>query len=161
MRYIANADAAEGCIFCAFPEDDKDTENLIVHRGKTAFIILNAYPYSNGHLMVSPYQHTSKLDDLADEELLEIMALTRLGVNVLKKAFRPDGFNVGMNMGRVAGAGIADHVHTHIVPRWNGDTNYMTVVGETRVLPEDLSQTAEKLRPIFARLAEPTSEARS
>ena len=152
MRYIANADAAEGCIFCTFPQEQNDAENLIVLRGEKAFIIMNAYPYSNGHLMVSPYQHTSSLDDLSDEELLELMALTRKGINILKSAFRPDGFNVGMNMGRVAGAGIADHVHIHIVPRWSGDTNFMPVLADVRVIPESLSVVYQQLQAAIGSL---------
>ena len=138
MQYIKRADAAEGCIFCAFPAEQKDKENLIILRGEFSFVILNAYPYSNGHLMISPYRHTADLDQLEDAELLEMMTLTRRAVNLLKEAFHPDGFNIGINMGRVAGAGIADHVHIHVVPRWNGDTNFMPVLGDVRVIPESL-----------------------
>jgi ATP adenylyltransferase len=145
MRYIENADKIEGCIFCVKPEEDKDAENLIVQRGEQAFIMMNAFPYSNGHLMVSPFQHTAMLDDLSDAEMLELMDLTRRGINLLKEAFKPDGFNVGINMGRVAGAGIADHVHVHIVPRWNGDTNFMTVLGDVRVIPESLQVVYQRL----------------
>ena len=146
MRYIENADNSEGCIFCEFPAAENDVENLILLRGEHAFIILNAFPYSNGHLMVTPYRHTASLDDLDDAEMLETMTLTRQGVNLLKTAFRPDGFNIGINMGRVAGAGIADHVHVHIVPRWNGDTNFMPVLGDVRVIPESLQVVYERLK---------------
>ena len=138
MRYIENADNAEGCIFCTKPAEKRDAENLIVLRGEHAFVMMNAFPYSNGHLMVSPLKHTATLDDLTDEEMLDLMDLTRKGVNLLKKAFKPDGFNIGINLGRIAGAGIADHVHIHVVPRWNGDTNFMTVLGDVRVIPESL-----------------------
>lgn len=146
MRYIASADEADGCIFCKFPAQTADEENLILLRSEHAFIILNAFPYSNGHLMVSPFQHTASLDDLTDEELLDLMALTRRGVNLLKAAFRPDGFNIGVNMGRVAGAGIADHIHFHVVPRWSGDTNFMPVLGDIRVIPESLQVVYRQLR---------------
>jgi ATP adenylyltransferase len=140
MQYISKANevAGEGCIFCVFPAEKNDEERLILHRGERAYLILNAYPYSNGHLMVTPYRHTADLNDLDDAEMLEMMALTRMAVNLLKKAFRPDGFNIGINMGRVAGAGIADHVHIHVVPRWSGDTNFMPVLGDVRVIPESL-----------------------
>jgi ATP adenylyltransferase len=146
MKYIAKADDVQGCIFCVFPAEQNDEERLILHRGERAFIILNAYPYSNGHLMVTPYRHTADLNDLDDAEMLEMMALTRRAVNLLKKAFRPDGFNIGMNMGRVAGAGIADHVHIHVVPRWSGDTNFMPVLGDVRVIPESLQAVYRSLK---------------
>src|SRR5258706_13337655 len=107
--------------------------------------MMNAFPYSNGHLMVSPFNHTANLDDLSDAEMLDLMNLTRKGVNLLKEAFKPDGFNIGINVGRVAGAGIADHVHIHIVPRWSGDTNFMTVLGDVRVIPESLQVVYERL----------------
>ena len=149
MQYIKRADAAEGCIFCVFPAEQKDAENLIVLRGERAFVILNAFPYSNGHLMISPYRHTANLDDLEDAEMLELMTLTRRSVNLLKAAFKPDGFNIGVNMGRVAGAGIADHVHIHVVPRWNGDTNFMPVLGDVRVIPESLQAVHTRLREVL------------
>lgn len=148
MQYIKRADAAEGCIFCNFPAEEKDDENLIVQRGGTAFILLNAFPYSNGHLMISPYKHTANLDDLDDQEMLELMTLTRRAVNLLKAAFKPDGFNIGVNMGRVAGAGIADHVHIHVVPRWSGDTNFMPVLGDVRVIPESLQAVHSALKKL-------------
>jgi len=146
MQYIQNADEVEGCIFCKFPAAGNDEENLILLRGERAFIILNAFPYSNGHLMVSPYRHTADLDALDEEELLEMMTLTRRAVNLLKAAFHPDGFNIGINMGRVAGAGIADHIHIHIVPRWSGDTNFMPVLGDVRVIPESLQSVYARLK---------------
>ena len=148
MRYIENADAAPGCIFCTKPAESRDDENLILWRGQWTFIILNAFPYANGHLMVTPYQHTANLDDLADEELLEMMTAARRGVSLLQTAFKPDGFNIGINMGRVAGAGIADHVHIHVVPRWNGDTNFMPVLGDVRVIPESLQVVYDRLKAI-------------
>ena len=153
MRYIEAADNADGCIFCVKPAQDRgcDDEDYLLLRGERAFIMLNTFPYSNGHLMVSPYRHTANLDDLEDPELLDLMAMTRRGVNALKAAFRPDGFNIGINMGRVAGAGIADHVHIHIVPRWSGDTNFMAVIGDTRVIPESLEAVYCRLKEQLGR----------
>lgn len=146
MRYIETADRPDGCIFCTKPEEQADEENLILARGERCFIIMNAFPYSNGHLMISPYRHTANLDDLEDDELLELMTMTRRAVNTLKSAFKPDGFNIGVNMGRIAGAGIADHVHIHVVPRWSGDTNFMTVLGDIRVIPESLAVVYGRLK---------------
>ncbi len=148
LKYIENADKTEGCIFCEFPSqgEDNDRQNLIVYRTPHAFIILNAFPYSNGHLMVVPYRHTSDLGDFTEDEMLEVMKLTRLSVRMLKRAFNPNGFNLGVNMGRVAGAGIADHLHWHIVPRWNGDTNFMPVLADVRVIPESLCVVYDRLK---------------
>lgn len=148
MQYIENADSGVICIFCDKPVQSCDEENLILHRGPLAFVILNAFPYSNGHLLVAPYQHTADLNDLQPVALLEMMDLTRRSINLLTRAFHPDGFNVGINMGRVAGAGIADHIHLHIVPRWSGDTNFMPVLADARVLPESLRQTYRRLQSI-------------
>jgi ATP adenylyltransferase len=136
----------QGCIFCTKPRDETDLENLILYRGKHLFIIMNAFPYNNGHMMVVPYRHTSTLEGWYAEERVEMMELADLGVAVLKRAMRPDGFNLGINMDQVAGAGIADHIHLHIVPRWNGDTNFMSVLSDTRVISEALTATYDKLR---------------
>jgi ATP adenylyltransferase len=151
LKYIESADKAEGCIFCTFPAQGEahDAENLIVHRGSHAYIILNAFPYSNGHLMVAPYRHTARFEDFTDAEMLEVMHLTRLGLQALDTAFHPEGFNLGVNMGRVAGAGIADHLHWHIVPRWNGDTNFMPVLADVRVIPESLQAVYSRLRAVL------------
>ncbi len=148
MEYI-KADKPSGCIFCEKLHATTDRENLILFRGETSFIIMNKYPYNNGHLMVTPYRHTGNLEDLTESELLEIMILIRKSVLALKQLFRPQGFNVGMNLGRSAGAGIADHLHYHIVPRWDGDTNFMPVISEIKVLPEYLTQTYDKLHPVL------------
>lgn len=126
---------------------------LVVHEGARAYVILNKFPYNAGHLMVVPRRHVAQMAALDDAELGEMAKLTQLCERVLTQAYAPQGINVGMNLGRPAGAGIVDHLHIHLVPRWNGDTNFMTVVGEVRVLPEELPQTAERLRPIFAALA--------
>ncbi len=156
--YVTRDAEAPGCVFCLAP-DEPDAESLIVHRGCTCFIILNLYPYNGGHLMVVPRRHVATLADLQDDEVIEVARLTRLAEIALTETYHPQGMNVGINLGRPAGAGIVDHVHVHLVPRWNGDTNFMPVVGNVRVIPEDLSTTADRLRPVFARLAG-TSEVR-
>ncbi|NJE26730.1 HIT domain-containing protein [Thermococcus sp. MV5] len=135
-----------GCIFCDFPKENKDKERLILYKGKNAFIIMNNYPYNPGHVMIAPYRHVGKWEDLTDEELLEIMKLSQLIIKALKKAMNPDGFNMGVNLGRVAGAGIDDHVHFHVVPRWNGDTNFMPVLTNTKVVPESLEEAYKELK---------------
>jgi ATP adenylyltransferase len=139
-----------GCIFC---ELRGRNEELVLFRGRLCFVILNLYPYNNGHVMVVPRRHISELKATTADERAELMALVRHAEMALGEGYRPHGINVGMNLGRPAGAGVLDHLHIHLVPRWNGDTSFMGVVGNTRVLPEDLSQTAERLRPIFERLA--------
>ena len=155
LQYIENADKIQGCIFCDFPAAgiEHDPAHLIVTRGEHAYIILNAFPYSNGHLMVVPYRHTASMDDLTDAEMLDIMRLTRLGIRLLKATFKPDGFNCGNNMGRVAGAGIADHLHWHVVPRWNGDTNFMPVLADVRVIPESLQVAHQRLAAALTTLS--------
>lgn len=138
-----------GCIFVELPAVDNDRENLILFRGKHAFVIMNAFPYTNGHLMVAPYRHTAALDELDDEELLETSQLVASAIRWLKKAYDPQGFNVGANIGAAAGAGIPSHVHWHIVPRWSGDTNFMTTVGDVRVLPQSLPDSYDLLKKII------------
>ena len=141
-----------GCIFCQAP-GSPDRDPLIVFEGTTSYVIVNLYPYNNGHLMIVPRRHVASLTGLTRDELLEIGILTQRSEAVLTEAYKPHGFNIGINLGKPAGAGVLDHVHVHIVPRWNGDTNFVTVIGEMRVLPEDLGASAERLRPIFARLS--------
>lgn len=151
MAYVRDpAQQLEGCPFCVLPDAGDDEANLIVHRGATAFAILNAYPYNPGHLMLVPYRHTADYLDLSAEELHELAELTQRAIRALQVCSAPHAFNVGMNLGTVAGAGIADHLHQHVVPRWGGDTNFMPVVGQTRVLPELLEETFARLRPAFA-----------
>jgi ATP adenylyltransferase len=133
------------CIFCNMPKENRDEENLILFRGNNQFIIMNAFPYNNGHIMIVPYRHTSSLEGWSSEEQQGMMELADLAITLLKKTIRPDGFNLGINMGQVAGAGILDHVHLHIVPRWNGDTNFMPVLADTRVISEHLKVTYNKL----------------
>jgi len=135
-----------GCIFCDKPTQDRDAENLIIHRGEQAFVILNLYPYNNGHLMIVPYAHASSLEQLDSPTLTEIMLLTNQGLAALRTVYNPQAFNLGMNIGAAAGAGIAEHIHMHIVPRWAGDSNYMSTIAGTRVIPEDLQETYRRVR---------------
>jgi ATP adenylyltransferase len=153
MEYIQGArdPAAGGCLFCDKPNQGDDRAALILARAGKAFAMLNAYPYNPGHLMIAPFRHTAELEGLEESELRDIDSLTQRSVRALKESSGPDGFNIGMNLGRVAGAGIADHLHWHVVPRWNGDTNFMPVVGQTRVLPELLDETWAKLHPLYER----------
>lgn len=134
------------CIFVDLPKQSDDRKNLILYRGEHAFVMLNAYPYTNGHLMVAPYKHTADMAELSDPELLEIGRLIANCIAWIKEAYRPEGFNIGANLGKVAGAGIPDHIHWHVVPRWAGDTNFMTTVGEVRVLPQSLDESWLRLR---------------
>lgn len=145
LQYIQNADVAEGCIFCDKPSEKRDRENLILHRFETCFVILNLFPYVSGHLMVAPFRHLGELNEMTSEEKLETIEVTDACCRALQAVYRPQGFNLGANIGRSAGAGIVGHVHMHIVPRWAGDTNFMSVVGQTRVLPESLEDTYDKL----------------
>jgi ATP adenylyltransferase len=153
LAYVTGSNPDEGCVFCNAPRAPDSPESLVVFRGSACYVILNLYPYNNGHLMVVPHRHTGTLASLATEELRELMLLTQRAEIALTDAYQPHGINVGINLGKPAGAGVLDHVHIHVVPRWNGDTNFMTVVGNVRVLPEDLGETARRLRPIFERLA--------
>ncbi len=154
--YVTRAADPGACVFCAAPTSP-DGQALIVHEGRSAFVILNLFPYTSGHLMVVPRRHLSTLAVLTPDELREIGELIQVSERVLTEAYRPEGINVGMNLGRPAGAGIADHLHAHLVPRWSGDTNFMTVIGDVRVLPEELQETAARLRPVFARLTSGTA----
>jgi ATP adenylyltransferase len=148
MGYI-KGEKPPGCILCDKPKEKRDASNLILERGKHGFAMLNLYPYNNGHLMVAPYQHVSSLEDLSDEALKGLMQITKKSLLALRKTYKPDGINIGLNLGRAAGAGIEDHLHFHVVPRWGGDTNFMTVVSEVRVIPEDIKRTYQQLKPHF------------
>jgi ATP adenylyltransferase len=152
MQYVSSADEGGACIFCAHLARGDDAGAHILFRGQSVFVLLNAYPYNTGHLMVAPVRHVGELHDLDPGELGELMQLTSKSVDIVKEAMSPDGFNVGMNLGAVAGAGVPGHLHVHVVPRWGGDTNFMAVVGETKVLPEMIADTDAKLRPRFAAL---------
>ncbi len=168
LEYVTGSKPA-GCVFClrgglteaastaghgAARVSPSEPDPLILFQGQSAYVILNLYPYNNGHLLVVPYRHEATLAGLTSREMQEIGDLVQRGERVLREAYRLDGINVGVNLGRTAGAGIVEHVHVHVVPRWHGDTNFMTVVGQTRVLPEELASTALRLRPIFERLTQ-------
>jgi ATP adenylyltransferase len=144
LEYVQGGADAEGCIFCAAGADEG--HDLVVRRGEHAYVVMNLYPYSNGHLMVAPYRHLAGPGDLAEGERAEMWSLLDESVRALTEAMSPHGFNAGINIGRVAGAGVEGHLHLHVVPRWNGDTNFMPVLADVRVMPEHISRTAEKLR---------------
>jgi ATP adenylyltransferase len=150
LQYVRGGNPDE-CIFCARPVLD-DESALIVHRGERCFVMLNAFPYTSGHVMVAPYEHTADLADLDEPTSLELVRLTQDSIRAIRASYRPEGFNVGANLGTVAGAGVADHVHVHVVPRWEGDANFMSVIGEVRVLPESLEDTHRNLTEAFADL---------
>lgn len=150
-QYVTKLDEPVACIFCAAAADSaRDKEYFVIHRGTRNLIMLNRFPYTSGHIMVVPYEHVATLEDLPDETLVELIRLARVAEKNLRAVYRPDGLNLGFNLGRSAGAGIAGHVHLHALPRWTGDTSFMTSIGETRVLPEDLETTWEKLHRAFA-----------
>ena len=144
LEYVSHADEQEGCVFCRAPAAG-DEEGLVVHRGEHAFALVNKFPYASGHLMVAPYRHEGELGELRDEEALEIHRLASAAVGALAESMRPQGFNLGWNLGRIAGAGVVDHIHLHVVPRWAGDTNFMPVLADVKVLPEHLDETRRKL----------------
>jgi len=148
LDYIKGEKPA-GCIFCALPESGNDRDAYIVHRGDRCFIILNKFPYNSGHLMVTPFDHAATLGELDDDTLLELMRLTRRSLDALDAVYGPEGFNVGINLGKVAGAGVEGHVHQHVVPRWDADTNFMPVIGSTRVLPQSLDDSWLALKEAF------------
>jgi ATP adenylyltransferase len=148
-RYISAAGVTEGCVFCEKPNIGDDRASLIVHRGLHNFVICNLYPYTSGHIMVVPYAHVPRLEDTDEATATEMMLLARRGQRVLREVYRAPGFNLGMNIGECAGAGVAGHVHMHLLPRWVGDANFMSTVGETRVLPEEVETTWERLSEAF------------
>ncbi|MCK5655560.1 MAG: HIT domain-containing protein [Candidatus Aureabacteria bacterium] len=151
MKYIENilTDRKGKCIFCAKPEENNDKANMIITRGKKCFVIMNLYPYNNGHLMIAPYAHVPNLTSLDNETILEILKMLQKCEQALRSSFHPDGFNVGVNIGRAAGAGIDQHIHFHVVPRWNGDTNFMPVLDNTKVIVQSLEDTYNTLKPLF------------
>jgi ATP adenylyltransferase len=151
LSYVTDAtkDIEEDCIFCAKPGQEDDEANLIVHRGERCFVLLNLFPYTNGHLMVAPYEHLARLQDLPPETVGELMTLATRAMDRLEQVYEPQGYNVGFNQGRVAGAGFEHHIHMHVVPRWGGDTNFMPVIADTKVMPQTLEQSYEALRGGF------------
>jgi len=152
MVYIRGAALESGCLFCRTARSRKDRENLLLFRGKLSFVMMNLYPYNSGHLMVAPYRHLADIEGLTGRESAELFGLAGKSIQVLNKVMKPQGYNLGMNLGRVAGAGVLGHLHLHIVPRWSGDTNFMPVLGETKVVAEALAATYEKLSKAFSLL---------
>ena len=149
LEYVQSAEEQTGCVFCDATAGG-DEERLVVHRGQRAFVLLNKFPYASGHLMVAPYTHAGRLGDLSDDEALEVHRLASAALDVLAEAMHPQGYNLGWNLGRVAGAGVVDHVHLHVVPRWAGDTNFMPVLADVKVIPEALADTRAKLAAAWA-----------
>lgn len=149
MGYILSNQKDQNCIFCPGKNRSLDEERLILHVGKRTLVMMNRFPYNNGHLLVAPVRHVSGLDQLDEEGTLDLLLTVRRSIEVLKEAMSPEGFNVGLNLGHAAGAGVEEHMHFHIVPRWKGDTNYMTVLDDVRVIPEHIRETYRKLRPAF------------
>ena len=149
LPYVKDARKDTDCIFCTKPAEGNDEETFIVHRSARCYVILNTFPYTNGHLMVAPFRHVGRLQDLDGETLAEIMRLAARATAILDDAYGPEGYNIGFNQGRIAGAGFDSHIHMHVVPRWAGDTNYMPVIADTRVMPQSLEQSYEMLRGAF------------
>jgi len=148
MEYIVS-DKSKECIFCTAPQAGNDPDKKILYRGQNCFVILNIFPYANGHLLIAPYRHLSCITALNDDELVESGKLTRKSMEILRKEYCPDGFNVGYNIGKVGGAGFDEHIHGHVVPRWNGDINFMPVLAETKTMPEHIEATFKRLAPLF------------
>ena len=148
--YLAShGERRPACVFCVGEDSSRDAERLVVLRAEHNFVILNLFPYTSGHLMVAPYEHLSTIVDAKTAQLSEMMDLSKRAITALQKTYRPDGFNIGMNLGEAAGAGIREHFHLHVVPRWTGDANFISITGETRVLPEELSRTYERLKSVL------------
>ncbi len=151
IEYVS-APKEEGCIFCDKSKSEDDRNNLVLHRGQHAFVLMNLYPYNNGHLMISPYEHTSKPTEVGKLVLTEIMSMANHSMSILADTIKAEGFNFGANIGKAGGAGIEEHLHYHIVPRWNGDTNFMPVIGNSKVMVEGLLETYDKMKPMFAEI---------
>ena len=149
LAFIEGEEKPQGCIFCVFPKEGRDRERLILARSAHAFVILNKFPYTNGHLMVAPYEHAAELQALDEETVGEIMSLAQRGMRALEASYSPHGYNVGFNQGRVAGAGVEHHIHMHVVPRWAGDNNFMPVIADTKVMPQSIEQSYEALKGAF------------
>jgi len=148
---VTKADQTPGCVLCRARDGADGAERLVVHRGALNFVVMNLFPYNGGHVMVAPLRHVGTLGEATADELAEMIALAQRLEGILREVYKPDGINLGMNLGRPAGAGVADHIHLHLVPRWTGDTSFMTVVGGTRVIPEEPEQACQRLRPYFRR----------
>jgi ATP adenylyltransferase len=145
LEYVGSADEQEGCLFCNAVESEDDETALVVHRGRQAIVLVNKFPYASGHVMVAPSRHVGEFDDLTDDEALELHRLAGQGMGALSQIYQPQGYNLGWNLGRIAGAGVVDHVHLHLVPRWAGDTNFMPVLADVKVIPEHLAETQRRL----------------
>ena len=153
MDYLRReTDSLTGCLFCINIEKDPSEANLIIYKGEHTVVMLNKYPYSNGHLLLAPIMHVSSIDELPETAVIELAVLSQVSVKTLRRAYNPEGFNIGLNIGAAAGAGIADHVHMHVLPRWSGDTNFMTSIAETRVLPEEIFVTYRRLQKIIGQI---------
>jgi ATP adenylyltransferase len=153
-KYVRNPDL-EGCIFCKASKDEYDRKNGILFRGDFSFVLMNKYPYNNGHIMVAPYRHTGDFNALNEDEMIEMSNLLGTWQRVIKQAMHTDGFNIGMNLGRIAGAGFEDHLHYHLVPRWSGDTNFMPIIGETKVIPMSIDEAYDLLLSVFKKIEKP------
>jgi ATP adenylyltransferase len=151
MAYIRR-DQQPGCIFCDMLDAEDDRAQLVLHRSELAFLVLNKYPYNNGHLMAVPYRHMDSVESLTPEETVDLMSLVNLAIHALRLTSSPEGFNIGINLGKIAGAGVLDHVHVHVVPRWGGDTNFMPVLADVRLIPQNLSETYDELKEALASL---------
>lgn len=151
MEYILSNEKSNECVLCPGEDRSMDEERLILYLGRNSLVIMNKYPYNNGHLLVAPVRHVGGLEDLSDEEMLDAIKTVRASIGILKEHMKPNGFNVGLNLGHAAGAGMEDHLHYHIVPRWNGDHNFMSVLGDVRVIPQHIKETYKKLLPYFER----------
>lgn len=149
-EYVKNPDG-EGCVFCKARDEKEENESYVIVRGKYSFVILNIYPYNNGHVMIAPFRHTGDLQELNEKEILEMMLFTRRMEEVLRESMNAQGFNIGMNIGRIAGAGFVNHLHIHVVPRWSGDTNFMPILGETKVLPMSLDEALTIIKETYER----------
>ncbi len=154
MPYLDDSGPRYGCVLCAKSSEGDDEQNYVVYRGPLCFVMLNLYPYNSGHVMVVPYQHVGQLPELQPETGAAVFTTAQLAVQAIQEVMKPEGFNLGLNQGEVAGAGIADHIHLHVVPRWGGDTNFMPIMADAKVMPELLSATAAKLRPAFQRITQ-------
>lgn len=150
LRYVSNARKQDDCVFCLKPAEGNDREALVVHRGERCYVILNLYPYTSGHLMVAPFEHVGRLQDIEPEVTAEMMDLAQQAIRRMEDVYRPEGFNLGVNQGRVAGAGVEGHIHLHVVPRWAGDNNYMPVIADTRVMPQSLEESYDALQGGFS-----------
>jgi ATP adenylyltransferase len=149
MEYINSDNKEEGCIFCPGNDRSQDERRLILYVGEFSIVLMNKFPYINGHLLIAPLRHVNNLDALSADEKLDLINMVERSVSVLKETINPEGFNIGLNLGKIAGAGVEDHIHFHVVPRWSGDTNYMTIFGEVRVIPEHIQKTYNILSPFF------------